>query len=139
MQLNFPGIQVEDLYVQTEGEQLPNILRTFWSKVTVNIADGLNFQTGGDLFVRMTLLQHTEFTWKIKVNNFNPVSKVGTCRIFLGPKYDERGYPWKLAEQKIMFIELDKFKVYCKHNTSLYSTKSVQIYYVRNTDHNFFV
>lgn len=119
MQLDFPGILVEDFHAQTEGEQLSNILRTFWTKATVNIADGLDFQTGDNILVQMTLLQHSNFKWNITVNNYNHVNKLGTCRIFLAPKYDERGYSWKFADQKIMFIELDKFKVYCKYNHSI--------------------
>lgn len=35
-------------------------------------------------------------------------------RIFMAPKFDERGNPWLFRDQKLMFIELDKFKVNCE-------------------------
>lgn len=39
---------------------------------------------------------------------------MGTCRIFLGPKLDERGLPWLFRDQRLLMIELDRFPVNCK-------------------------
>lgn len=39
---------------------------------------------------------------------------MGTCRIFLAPKFDERGLPWLLRDQKHLMVEMDKFTVNCK-------------------------
>lgn len=39
---------------------------------------------------------------------------MGTVRIFIAPKFDERGSPWLLRDQKHLFVELDKFVVNCK-------------------------
>lgn len=36
---------------------------------------------------------------------------MGTCRIFMAPKFDERGLPMLLRDQKNFFVELDKFTV----------------------------
>jgi hypothetical protein len=36
---------------------------------------------------------------------------MGTVRIFLAPKFDERGQPWQLLDQKNLFIEVDRFVV----------------------------
>lgn len=105
---------MNSISVHTQGE-LPNILRTFWSKVNVNIADGLDFQDSGDLYVRFTILQHAEFNYEIVVNNSSHMTKRGTCRLFIGPKYDEDGRKWKLSDQKTLMIEMDKFTVVCKY------------------------
>lgn len=35
--------------------------------------------------------------------------RVGTVRIFLAPKKDERGFSFRLREQRTFFIELDRF------------------------------
>lgn len=48
------------------------------------------------------------------VENTGP-AKMGTVRIFLAPKYDERGLPWQFREHRLMFIELDKFFVQCEY------------------------
>ena len=34
---------------------------------------------------------------------------MGTVRIFIAPKNDERGLPWQFVEQRTMFIEMDRF------------------------------
>lgn len=34
---------------------------------------------------------------------------MGTVRIFMAPKNDERGLPWQLNDQRLMFIEMDRF------------------------------
>lgn len=39
---------------------------------------------------------------------------MGTVRIFLAPKFDERGLPWAYRDHRHMFIEMDKFFVQCK-------------------------
>lgn len=38
----------------------------------------------------------------------------GTCRIFLIPKFDERGEPLRYRDQRSFAIEMDKFLVNCK-------------------------
>lgn len=113
LQLDYSGIEIQEVHVQTAGE-VPNILRTFWTKATVNIANGLDFQRGENLHIKFTLLQHAEFQYQIRVYNRSGSTKEGTCRIFMAPQYDENGHPWNLVEQKCLFIELDKFKVSCK-------------------------
>lgn len=109
-QLNFPGIVVQDIQVKTSGRN-PNSLLTFWQQSDVNIANGLDFQNGGNIFIRFTHMQHAEFSYEITVQNSSGGNKEGTCRIFLAPKTDERGNPWLFRNQKNTFIELDKFKV----------------------------
>lgn len=74
----------------------------------------MDFQPRGPVFVRFTHLQHQEFNYNITVNNQGS-SRMGTCRIFLAPKFDERGNPWLFRDQKNMFIELDKFSVNCEY------------------------
>ncbi|CAG9825513.1 unnamed protein product [Phaedon cochleariae] len=109
-QLNYPGIQVQDIQVRTQGRDA-NVLSTFWQQSDVNISHGLDFQTRGNVFVRFTHLQHAEFEYRITVNNGSGENRRGTCRIFMAPKVDERGNPWLFRDQKNMFIELDKFTV----------------------------
>lgn len=41
---------------------------------------------------------------------------MGTIRIFLAPKFDERGLPFLLREQRRLFIELDKYSISCKYS-----------------------
>lgn len=72
----------------------------------------MDFQPRGSVFVRFTHLQNQEFTYTITVTNQGN-NRMGTCRIFLAPKNDERGNPWLFKNQKDMFIELDRFTVNC--------------------------
>ncbi|XP_074031041.1 phenoloxidase 1 isoform X2 [Leptinotarsa decemlineata] len=109
-QLDYPGITVESVQVETEGSP-DNVFETFWQQSDVDLSRGMDFQPRGAILVRFTHLQHTNFSYKITVNNQTTENREGTCRIFLAPKYDERGNPWLFRDQKTMFIELDKFKV----------------------------
>lgn len=45
-----------------------------------------------------------------KVEN-NGNQRVGTVRIFIAPRFDERGLPFLFREQRKLFVELDKFSV----------------------------
>lgn len=40
---------------------------------------------------------------------------MGTVRIFMAPKFDERGLPMQLRDQRLMMIELDKFATTCEY------------------------
>lgn len=74
---------------------------------------GVDFQEPGSVFVRFTHLNHEPFSYNITVNNSGNGVQEGTCRIFLAPATDERGNPWLFNNQRVMFIEMDKFKVTC--------------------------
>jgi Hemocyanin, ig-like domain. len=50
----------------------------------------------------------------LQAENSTNSPKVGTVRIFLAPKFDERGVNFLFRDQRLLFIELDKFTVTCK-------------------------
>jgi hypothetical protein len=50
----------------------------------------------------------------LQAENSTNGPKVGTVRIFLAPKFDERGVNMLFRDQRLLFIELDKFTVTCK-------------------------
>lgn len=77
---------------------------------------GMDFQPRGSVFARFTHLNHQPFAYNITVNNASGGNKRGTCRIFLGPKVDERRNPWLFKDQRLLFVELDRFVVNCKSN-----------------------
>jgi tyrosinase len=108
--LNYPGITVSSVEVQSKGVP-SNMFNTFWQESDVDLSRGMDFTEPGPIFVRFTHLQHQPFTYNIIVENDNPAPKMGTCRIFLAPKFDERRREWLFRDQKLMFIELDKFTV----------------------------
>jgi hypothetical protein len=57
----------------------------------------------------------------LQADNSTNSPKVGTVRIFLAPKFDERGVNMLFRDQRLMFIELDKFTVTCKLGSVLVS------------------
>lgn len=112
LQLDYPGVTVTKVEVQNQGGR-PNVLNTFWQQSDLDLSRGLDFQPRGAVFVRFTHLQNQEFRYTITVKNAGN-NRRGTCRIFIAPKFDERGNPWLLRNQKDMFIELDRFAVNSK-------------------------
>lgn len=41
---------------------------------------------------------------------------MGTCRIFLAPRFDERGTEMLLRDQRLLMIEMDRFVIAGKYN-----------------------
>jgi hypothetical protein len=60
---------------------------------------------------RFTHLNHTPFTYNLQINNDGSVQRMGMVRVFLAPKNDERGQNMLFRDQRLMFIEMDKFVV----------------------------
>ncbi|XP_055602435.1 phenoloxidase 8-like [Uranotaenia lowii] len=111
-QLNYNGIQIQSLAAQlNRANAPPNVLLTYWQRTQVDLATGLDFGPQGNVFAAFTHLQHAPFSFRIAVNNTSGSMRRGTCRIFIGPKTDERNIPLTYQEQRILMIELDKFTV----------------------------
>ncbi|XP_015123559.1 phenoloxidase 1 [Diachasma alloeum] len=109
-QLEYPGIEISGLQVATPN-QTPNILMTFWNKSDIDLSRGLDFTPRGPVLARFTHLNHAGFTYTINVNNRGNNNQMGTVRIFVGPKNDERNVPLNIRDQQQLMIELDKFTV----------------------------
>lgn len=90
----------------------PNTLLTYWQKSDVDLSTGLDFGPEGNVFASFTHLQHAPFVYTITVANSASAQKMGTCRIFMCPKNDERGQPiTKFEDHRSLMIEMDKFTV----------------------------
>lgn len=78
---------------------------------------------------RFTHLQHAPFNYSINLNNNTAAQAMGTVRIFLSPRFDERGTEMLLRDQRLLMTEMDKFIVACKILTFRYlpNKKNYQI------------
>lgn len=114
-QLNYDGITVTNISIKSMKAP-DNYLNTFWQQSDLDLSRGLDFQPRGSLYIRFTHLQHHEFTYNITVNNTG-IERMGTCRIFIAPKFDEKGALWLFKDQKNMFIALDRFTINCELDT----------------------
>ncbi|KAE8573876.1 Putative prophenoloxidase [Halyomorpha halys] len=124
-QLEYSGVKITSVEVQTDGQGPKNRLQTFWQRSDVDLSRGMDFTPRGNVFARFTHLQHRPFTYKIQVENSGG-PKMGTCRIFMAPKFDERGLPMLLRDQKLLFVELDKFTVNLKGTKNTITRKSTE-------------
>lgn len=110
--LNYGGIEVQSFTVQLNKKQVPpNNLLTYWQKSEVDLSTGLDFGPRGNVYASFTHLQHVPFAYHINVNNTTETMKRGTCRIFIGPKSDERNTALMFNEQRVLMVEMDKFSV----------------------------
>jgi len=109
-QLTFPQITVDGIRVETE-RQTPNVFHTFWKESDLNLSMGMDFGNREDVYAQFTHLQHQAFNIKIQVTNSSGAERRGMVRIFLAPKVDSDGRPWKFQDQRMFMIELDKFAV----------------------------
>ncbi|KFB48434.1 AGAP004975-PA-like protein [Anopheles sinensis] len=111
-QLGYNGIQIQSVGVQLNRANAPaNVLLTYWQRTQVDLATGLDFGPQGNVFASFTHLQHAPFTFRLAVNNTSGAARRGTCRIFIGPKVDERNTTLTMEEQRLLMVELDKFTV----------------------------
>ncbi|KAK4878033.1 hypothetical protein RN001_010539 [Aquatica leii] len=111
-QLNYDGVRVTNVRVLSQ-KATDNHLHTFWQQSEIDLSYGLDFIERGPLLVRFTHLQHYPFTYTITVDN-NGLQRMGTCRIFIAPEYNEKGLPMQFREHKNLFIALDRFTVTLK-------------------------
>uniref|UniRef100_A0A1B6ERM2 Tyrosinase copper-binding domain-containing protein n=1 Tax=Cuerna arida TaxID=1464854 RepID=A0A1B6ERM2_9HEMI len=121
-QLGFNGVQMRSAEINIQG-QPKNLLLTLWQQSDVDLSRGLDFTPRGNVYARFTHLQHVPFSYKIQVQNSGQ-QRQGTCRIFLAPKFDERGLPFLFRDQKNLFIELDKFTVNLRSGNNTIERKS---------------
>lgn len=125
-ELAYAGITVSSVNVQiTQKNAKPNTLLTFWQQSEVDLSTGLDFGPDGNVYAQFTHLQHAPFEYKIVVENNARVQKIGTCRIFICPKNNERGEPYtKFEDQRLLMIELDRFTVYLNPGQNLIRRRS---------------
>lgn len=109
-ELGFNGIQIDDLSIQPESGNA-NTFYTFWQQSDIDLSRGLDFLPRGNVLARFTHLQHQTFSYRVKVNNTTGAEKMGTVRIFMAPKCDERNREMRFTEQRLLMIELDRFTV----------------------------
>ncbi|KAG8238622.1 hypothetical protein J437_LFUL018540 [Ladona fulva] len=114
-QLDYQGIRVTSVEVDTQNAP-KNTFLTFWQQYDIDLSRGMDFAPRGSIFARVTQLQHSPFSYKIQVENNSKESRIGTVRIFLAPKFDERGQPMLFNDQRILMVEMDKFQVTIKNN-----------------------
>lgn len=111
-ELSFADINVVSIETQTtaveSSDVVKNKLFTFWQQSDVNLSRGLDFSPRGDVFARLTHLQHGAFTLKVTVNNEGG-RRVGTVRVFMSSKYGFDGEPLNFNQQRLLMIEIDRF------------------------------
>lgn len=114
-QLDYPGVRITNVQIQPQSGGQPNVMQTFWQQSDIDLSRGLDFQPRGNVYARFTHLQHIEYNYNINVQNNTGAQAMGTCRIFMAPRNDERGTPMLFRDQRGMMTELDKFTVACKY------------------------
>lgn len=62
-------------------------------------------------FCRFTHLQHLPFVYTINVLNDKSTQARGTVRIFMAPKFNEKGEEFKYSEMRLLMMEMDRFTV----------------------------
>ncbi|XP_049766727.1 phenoloxidase 1-like [Schistocerca cancellata] len=123
--LQFDNVNIAGFSVQTDGSKAPNQFETTYDQNDVNLTRGMDFTPRGNVFARITHLNHKPFSYTINVNNKGP-QRLGTVRIFLAPKFDERGITLLLRDQRLLFIELDRFTTNLKSGNNTIKRKSTE-------------
>ncbi|XP_050441246.1 phenoloxidase 1-like [Adelges cooleyi] len=125
--LSFENVTVQSIDVVYDSEKPSrNEFETFWQKCEVDLSRGLDFtRHDGPVNARFTLLQHTPFSYRIIVQN-DGVPQMGTVRIFIAPKYDEKRLAFMFEDQRHFFVELDKFSTQLKSGRNEIERRSTE-------------
>ncbi|KAF4525334.1 hypothetical protein B566_EDAN013190 [Ephemera danica] len=89
-ELNYKDIHVTSLELITPKAGNKNIIQTFWQELELELSRGVNFMVNRSVVGKFTRLQHARFQYRFKVQNTSNGARMGTVRIFLAPKFDER-------------------------------------------------
>lgn len=112
-ELGYNGINIEAVTLQPDSGNAGTFY-TFWQQSDIDLSRGLDFVPRGNVFARFTHLQHQPFTYRVQINNTTGAQIMGTVRIFLAPKFDERNSEMSFRDQRLLMIELDRFTVQSK-------------------------
>lgn len=138
--MRWEGIDITQFHVTQDDATLPaNRLTTFFTQNTFELSRGLDFQGSGvqgNVGACVTQLNHNLFTYTIDMvlckhmNNFvrllvmlkllishlqNRAPTLGsgtaTVRIFMAPRFNERGERYSILDQRKLFFMMDLFRV----------------------------
>lgn len=110
-ELKLDDVSVQSVEIVTEGKTEPNVFHTFWDTSVIDIDQGIDFapKSKQEKRVRFKHLNHKDFAYKIQVMLNGTHKKRVTIRIFMAPMFDDRKLKMNWNDQKIFFIELDRF------------------------------
>ncbi|XP_055308600.1 phenoloxidase 3-like [Sitodiplosis mosellana] len=107
LQLN--GVNITSLNLLDESKISVDELITFWQKSTVDLRNGLDFQSNKPSLITFTHLNYQHFTYSLGVENRNDTIVEGTVRIFLLPIKDEAGEDFSYDGCRKLAILIDQF------------------------------
>jgi len=124
-ELVYPGVKVEGL----EVDRLLTYFDYFDADVTNAVYMNENEweHNNFEVHARQYRLNHKPFTYKIKVTSEKATQAV--VRLFIGPKYDEYGRFITIDENRMNFVEFDRFKYDLKVGQNMIVRDSHKIYY----------
>jgi len=124
-ELVYPGVKVEGLEIDH--------LVTYFDYYDVDLTNAVYMNQAEyehntfEVHARQLRLNHKPFTYKINVVSDKQTQAV--VRVFIGPKYDEYGRYIHIDENRINFVEFDKFKYELNAGKNVILRDSHNIYY----------
>ncbi|OXA58520.1 Phenoloxidase 2 [Folsomia candida] len=113
--LKWDGIKIESMKVINSNSKFKeNELSTHWAQSDIDLARGLDFyrteaRNGGPVLATFTHLNYDVFKYQIQITNNSTKPVQATVRIFMAPRHDEHGDPFRLTIQRLLYFEMDKF------------------------------
>ncbi|XP_063875288.1 phenoloxidase 3-like [Scylla paramamosain] len=115
-ELSLSSVEVVSVAVESQGQK--NQLFTGWSTQDFEASRGLDFNADKPVMMRLPHLNHHPFIYSIKVVNSGSLPKEVTVRIFMAPKLNERGVEMNFMEQRLLWVEMDRFTHNLKSGTN---------------------
>ncbi|CAL8125681.1 unnamed protein product [Orchesella dallaii] len=126
------GVEIHHVELISKTSDGPNQLRTFWTDRIFPLEPGVDgsieeVAEEDHAQVCAMHLAHEPFIFKIVVER-KPCAKTksgkGTIRIFMAPRYDEKGRRLHLKEQRRLMFQLDAFQVKLRVGKNIITRRS---------------
>lgn len=118
-QIGFDGVKITSFHIEDSNGGNQNVFNTLWDHNDFNLKNGLNFQPDGNIYARITNIQHQDFKYVFDIQNDGSNVQNGTIRIFLAQKADTRDRTLTFEEIRSLMMELDRFEVNRESNLLL--------------------
>lgn len=116
-------VSVDSVEILKDGATT-DALHTFWEWDDVNCSRGLDFKSSTPIYIRFKHLNHEEWDTKITVTNKLDTDTDVYVRIWLIPVNDYTQQNINLGRQRLLGLEMDKFRATLKPGTQTLTRKS---------------
>nr|Q95P08.1 RecName: Full=Hemocyanin subunit A; Flags: Precursor [Scutigera coleoptrata]CAC69246.1 hemocyanin subunit A [Scutigera coleoptrata] len=136
-ELTWPDVVLNDVTVKPHKGDYDDEVHTYWEVDNYELGKGFDYTRKTTATVKVRHLQHEDYHYEIDIDNNAGKAKKAVFRIFLAPKYNEKGELFPVNEQRQLLVELDKFVATLEPGHNVIERQSKESSVTMSKDHVF--